>query len=359
MSWRMNSTLYSDVNRLDRDDSLLFHCVQLSQDGCDSHRYFFGCYFPRWRGFYMDEMRELPGSLGYNVLRHFPAFPFDVYLKDDGENFLTDDFQIGSIFTLGGPLNQRDDGQKRYKVVHCDDSHLRTRTGKALAAIGNCTSSLLHLSHHVSPEAIKALEILREAYVFNVGNGIPEVGIKAMGRHFRRVSDDGRRWMSFDGIAKLVRDSCTLNTTLSLSDTINTDKNIHDISCCIYEAFPKNNEGCIDYDYFMDYVRGPMSQKRKDAVYDVFRKMDYDKDGNLRIQDIQACYNTQEHPTCSVDHVFDSDKMLKGFLTIWDENKRYGLVPFAEFIDYYNGISAVLADDHVFFDVLRRQWKLL
>ncbi|RHW72216.1 calcium-binding protein [Trypanosoma brucei equiperdum] len=359
MPHSMDTTLFSDENRIDRGDSLLFHCVQLSQGGTDSHRYFFGCYFPRWRGFYMDEARELPGPLGYNVTRHFPAFPFDVYLKDDGEHFLTDDFQIGSIFTLGGPLNQRDDEQKRYKVVHCDDSQLRTRTGKTLASIGNNVSGLLQQTHRVSGEAIDALKRIREAYIFNVGNGIPEVGIKAMGRHFRKVGSDGRRWMSYEGIVRFVKDSRNFNATLSFSDTQRTEEDVNTVATCIYNAFPQNEEECIDYDFFMDYVRGPMSQERKDAVWNIFRRMDYDRDGNLNIIDIQACYNTQEHPTCSVDHLFQSDKMLKGFLTIWDENERCGLVPYAEFLDYYNGVSAVLEDDKVFFDVLNNQWKLL
>ncbi|KAG8348952.1 putative calcium-binding protein [Trypanosoma vivax] len=355
---RMDTTLFSEANRLDRDDSLLFHCVQLSQDGCDAHRYFFGCYFPRWRGFYMEELRELPGPLGYSVPRHFPAFPFDVYLKDNGEHFLTDDFQVGSIFTLGGPLNQRDSGIKRYKVVHCDDSRLRTRTGKACATIGNNVVALQYKSHCIPDDIVDQLSQIREAYIFYVGNGIPEIGIKAMGRHFRHVSGDGKRWMSLDGMVKFVRDSRYFNRSFSPYDTQHTDTGVRETALAIYGAFPKNEDECIDYDLFMEYVRGPMNERRKNAVVDVFRRMDYDRDGNINILDIQAHYNVQQHPTVVVEGLFEADKMLKGFLTIWDENKRYGLVPFTEFIDYYNGVSAVIEDDEVFIDLLKNQWKI-
>ncbi|ORC90943.1 calcium-binding protein [Trypanosoma theileri] len=355
----MDTTLYSELNRLERGDFLLFHCVQLSQHEQDVQRYFFGCYFPRWRGFYVEEVRELPGPLGYKVPRHFPAFPFDVYLKDDGSNFLTDDFTVGSIFTLGGPLNQRDEGVKRYKVIYCDDSRLRTRTGKTLADIGNDITTKLNQTHRVSSEAIELLREIRDAYVMNAGNSIPEIGIKAMGRHFRQVSGDGKRWMSLENIAKFVRDSRAFNKSLSFEDTQQSTRKINSIAECIHSAFPHNEEGYVDYDLFMDYIRGPMNQKRKDAVWNIFRKLDFDADGNINILDIQARYNAQEHPTVAVEKLFSADKLLKGFLTIWDENKKYGLVPYAEFIDYYNGVSAVIEDDDIFFDILRNQWKVM
>ncbi|KEG11497.1 putative calcium-binding protein [Trypanosoma grayi] len=357
MSVRMNTTLYSDANRLERGDFLLFHCVQLSQHERDVQRYFIGCYFPRWRGFYVEEVRELPGPLGYKVPRHFPAYPFDVYVKDDGEHFLTDDFQVGTVFTLGAPQNQRDDAAKRYKVVHCDDTRLRTRTGAALAAIGNDITTRLNHTHRVAGEAVELLCEIREAYVMHAGNGIPEIGIKAMGRHFRRVSADGKRWMSLENIEKFVRDSRAFTTTLSFNDTQQSSLRISHIAETIHAAFPQNEEGCIDYDFFMDYVRGPMSQRRKDAVWNIFRKLDFDGNGYLNILDIQARYNAQEHPVVMVERLFSADKLLKGFLTVWDENKQYGLIPYSEFVDYYNGVSAVIEEDDVFFDILKNQWK--
>ncbi|EKF37907.1 calcium-binding protein, putative [Trypanosoma cruzi marinkellei] len=359
MSVRMDTTLYSEVNRLERGDFLLFHCVQLSQHERDVQRYFFGCYFPRWCGFYIEEVRDMPGPLGYKVQRHFPAYPFDVYLKDNGEHFLTDDFQEGSIFTLGDPQNQRDGDLKRYKVVHCDDSRLRTRTGTTLADIGNDITTKLNQTHRVPGEVIDFLREIRDAYVVYAGNGIPEIGIKAMGRHFRNVSEDGKRWMSLENIGKFVRDSRAFSTTLSFEDTQKTNSTISNIARSIHEAFPQNEQGYIDYDLFMDYVRGPMSQKRKDAVWEIFRKLDFDGDGYLNILDIQVRYNAQQHPVVAVERLFSADKLLKGFLTVWDENKQYGLVPYAEFLDYYNGVSAVIADDDVFFDILRNQWKVM
>lgn len=355
----MNTTLYSEVNRLERGDFLFFHCVQLSQHERDVQRYFFGCYFPRWRGFYVEEVRELPGPQGYNVHRHFPAYPFDVYVKDDGEHFLTDDFQVGAVFTLGLPQNQRDDGPKRYKVVHRDDSRLRTHTRAVLEAIGNDITTKLNRTHRVSGEAIDLLRELREAYVLHAGNGIPEIGIKAMGRHFRHVSEDGKRWMSLKKIEEFVRDSRVFHTTMSFDDTQRTTVKINDIASCIHNAFPQNEEGCIDYDFFMDYVRGPMSQERKDAVWNIFCRLDFNRDGYLEILDIQARYNAQDNPVVAVEGLFSADKLLKGFLTVWDENKRFGLIPYAEFIDYYNGVSAVIADDNVFFDILKNQWKVM
>lgn len=372
MSVRMNASLYSDVARIERGDYLLFHCEQLSQHERDVQRYFFGCYYPRWHGFYLEEVRSIVGNLGYPELKHFPAYPFDVYLKEDGETYLTDDFQVDSVLVLGPPQNQRDDGTKRYKVVSVDDSRLQTRTGQLppvhSSSTANPSTMMTSTGKRVavepSEEVLDLLEQLRDAYVAHAGGGIPEIGIKAMGRPFRRVSADGRRWMSLEGIQRLVRDSRAFGgNAVSFGETQRSKEMIHRVADLLFSAFPQetleSGETVIDYDVFMDCVRGHMSSERKKAVWDVFRRLDFDNDGHLTILDIQARFNAQEHPVVVADSIFSADKLLKGFLVIWDENhSQHGLVPYAEFLDFYNGLSAVIERDDVFFSILQTTWKM-
>ncbi|AYU80927.1 calcium-binding protein, putative [Leishmania donovani] len=405
MSVRMDASLYSDVVRIERGDYLRFHCEQLSADGRDTQRYFFGCYYPRWHGFYLEEVRSIIGNMGYCELKHFPAYPFDVYLKPadltaaadsaqtydaDSANvttYITDDFQVNNILVLGPPQNQRDDAVKRFKIVSVDVSHLKTKT-LSLAPVANLNSSSIQnpntmLSTLRAPggervpvqlesPVLDILTQLRDAYIDHAGGGIPEIGIKAMGRPFRKVSDDGRRWMTRDGVRQLVRGSRAFGAHAGcLTDTRNALQTIEAVADTIFSAFPHEEathpvapgeEACeerIDYDVFMDYVRGHMNSIRKKAVLEVFQRLDYDSDGNITIKDIQATFNAQEHPVVVSDAIFTAEKLLKGFLAIWDENQRhFGLVPYTEFMDYYNGLSAVIEDDAVFVGILKTTWKV-
>ncbi|KAG5473118.1 hypothetical protein CUR178_03036 [Leishmania enriettii] len=405
MSVRVNASLYSDVVRIERGDYVRFHCELLSADGCDTQRYFFGCYYPRWHGFYLEEVRSIIGNMGYPELKHFPAYPFDVYLKSanvttaadsarsydadctNSTTYITDDFQVDNVLVLGPPQNQRDDAVKRFKIVSVDVSHLKTKTF-SLAPVANLNSSSINnpdtmLSTLRAPggervpvelesAVLDVLTQLRDAYIDHAGGGIPEIGIKAMGRPFRKVSEDGRRWMTRDGVHQLVRGSRAFGAHAgSLSDTRHALQSIDAVTDTIFNAFPHEeathpaapgeeaSEDRIDYDVFMDYVRGHMNSTRKKAVLEVFQRLDYDSDSNITIKDIQATFNAQEHPVVVSDAIFTAEKLLKGFLAIWDENQRqFGLVPYTEFMDYYNGLSAIIEDDAVFLGILKTTWKV-
>lgn len=431
MSVRMDASLYSEVARIEKGDFLRFHCEQLSHLQRDVQRYFFGVYYPRWHAMYMEEVREIIGNLGYTQLRHFPAFPLDVYRREDGQTYVTDDFVVDNVLVIGQPQNQRDDDMKRFKIVSVDDTTLRTKTsgpGAGLPAVkkDNKGSSMLmatstsegvgavYESVELGDDVVQILTELRDAYVMHAGGGIPEIGIKAMGRHFRKPAADGRRWMTLQGLQKLVRDSRAfgLPQPSSLALTQRSKELIRSIAETIYNAFPHGGDeslveedtltasmpgGCIscggdnsgvnhsgtvtkgtfsgtsfcssvaavpatggiDYDVFMDFVRGHMNAARKKAVWNVFVKLDFDNDGLLAIHDIQARFNAQEHPVVVRDGFFSAEGLLKGFLVLWDENnKQYGMVSYCEFLDYYNGLSAVIDDDDVFLSIVKTTWKM-
>uniref|UniRef100_A0A0A9WX73 Crustacean calcium-binding protein 23 n=1 Tax=Lygus hesperus TaxID=30085 RepID=A0A0A9WX73_LYGHE len=112
----------------------------------------------------------------------------------------------------------------------------------------------------------------------------------------------------------------------------------------------------IDYDVFMDAVRGHMNAARKSVVLDTFYRMDFDNDGYLKIHEIQALFNAQKHPVVVSDGLYTAEKLLRWFLSVWDcdnSTKQHGLVPLCEFFDYYNGLSATIDDDDVFISIVR------
>lgn len=368
MSSLMNATLYSEIARLERGDYLLFHCELLSQHQNDVTRYFIGGYYPRWHSFYIEEVRPIIGNLGYTELKHFPTFALDVYRKPNGETYTTDDFQLGSVLVVSTPQNYRDDDTKRFKVVSVDYSHLRTATGRLppinTSSAANpdtmvLTQTGIRVPVQISGQAQQLLLDLREAYVMHAGYGIPEIGIKAMGRPFRQYSADGKRYMSFAGMVQLVRDSKAFGLSPSYEDVQKSNAGVKELAAILYSAFPKESNGQIDYDMFMDFVRGHMNELRKKEVQKVFQHLDYDKDGNLTIKDLQACFNAHEHPVVVHDGLFRADALCRGFLTWWDEgNKMYGIIPYAEWLDYYNGLSAFVDNDAIFLGMLQNTWKL-
>lgn len=364
----MDATLYSEIARLERGDYLLFHCEPLSQHHSDISRYFFGAYYPRWQSFYLEEVRSIIGNLGYNELKHFPAFAFDTYRKPNGETYTTDDFQLGSVLVVSPPQNLRDDDTKRFKVVTVDYSHLRTATGRlppirSSSAANPGTMVLaqtgIRVPVQISTQVQQILFELREAYVAHLGYGIPELGVKAMGRPFRAYSADGKRYISFPGMMQLIRDSRAFGISPKYESVQATNAVVKEMAMLLYASFPKETNGQIDYDMFMDFVRGHMNELRKKEVQKVFQALDYDKDGHLCIKDIQACFNAHEHPVVVHDGLFRADALCRGFLTWWDEgNTMYGTIPYSEWLDYYNGLNAVIAEDRVFLGVLQNTWKL-
>lgn len=430
MSVRHDATLYSEVARIERGNFLRFHCEQLSASQRDVQRYFFGAYYPRWHAFYLEEVREIVGNRGVTELRHFPAHPLDAYCREDGATYLTDDFAVDNVIVVGQPQNQRDDDVKRFRIVSVDDTLLRTKTSSGtsrLSAIprsnkGPSSSSMLMAASssagvgavfipvELDGDVAGLLLELREAYVKHAGGGIPEIGIKAMGRPFRRAAADGRRWMTLDGIEQLVRDSRAFGLPGQPSSLALTQRSrdlVKGVAELIYKAFPHSGSleetngaaagdtmhfgddggfgatatvtssspnfaatasgralpavGGVDYDVFMDFIRGHMNNTRKKAVWHVFTSLDYDSDGLLCIKDIQASFNAQAHPVVVSDGFFSAEGLLRGFLTLWDENNAtgmYGMVPYAEFLDYYNGLSAIIDDDAVFLSIVKTTWKL-
>lgn len=364
----MDATLLSEIARLERGNFLTFHCEMLSQHNNDISRYFIGCYYPRWQSFYIDEVRPIIGNLGYTQYKHFPALVFDMYRKPNGETYTTDDFQLGSVLVVSPPQNLRDDDTKRFKVVSLDRSRLRTTNGslppiRTSSAANPHTMVLTHTGLRVPVQITEQVQHLlwdlREAYVAHLGYGIPEIGIKAMGRPFRQYSADGKRYMSFAGMIQLVEDSKAFGISPLYDDVQESKAMAKELAALLYSSFPKESNGQIDYDVFMEYIRGHMNEVRKKEVQKMFQLLDYDNDGNIAIKDIQACFNAHEHPVVVHDGIFRADALSKGFLTWWDESQRmFGMIPYAEWLDYYSGLSAVIPHDDIFLGILQNTWKV-
>jgi Ca2+-binding EF-hand superfamily protein len=328
---KLNSTLFSDVNRIQRCDNLKFHC-EVRGYGTDVHRNFVGAYYPRWRALYLDEARPILGGI-----KLFPAFPFDVYTKSNGENFFTADFVPGQSFVLGDPQNERDVAARTFFITSVDTSQLTVSTAGTLPAAGSRKGG----DNGAADDLLK----IRDGLIRQAG-GAPEMGLKAFGRFFRDVDSSGRRC-----VTKAALEKAAAQAEVSLSSS-RLD--------AIIASFQPNSEGAIDYEAVMEILRGPLSLRRQAAVRDLFRKLDFDGDGVLKLRELAARFNPSTSPWV-LDGTFTAAQMQRVFMTsTWDKSAQHaGIVSSAEFFDYYNGMGALAESDDIFESTLKSSWKLV
>lgn len=326
----MNSTLYSQQNRLEPSNVIKFRCRIDNSDGQDVHRNFTGVYYPRWRALYLDEMRQILNQ--YQVV---PIFPFDVYTKEDGSHFMSDDFQVGKAFNLGRSSAARDRAAKSYVITEVDDSNLRTPT----------TSDVRKflVDKKLSPSTVDLLLKIRDAFTRRAG-GAMELGIKDMGRRFRNVDANGDRRVSKSEFAKCLKD---VHLDISASELD-----------AVFNAFDQNADGSVSFEEILSIVRGPMNERRKKAVADIFRKLDLDGDGNVTAQELRTRFNATEHPEVRRGEL-TAEQLTTAFLSVWDTRDKNGAISFAEFCDYYNGLSALVHSDDLFEAIVFSSWKVL
>lgn len=335
---KLNSTMFDHVNRIERCSVLKFRLAIDGQGPSDVHRVFTGAYYPRWRSFYIDEVREI-----LKEFRTFPTHPFYPYEKEgssgeDDASFFPDDFQVGNKVWLALPTyNQRDDRPRRFVVTSVDRSKLDAGAPSSASMRAYARGTL-----HVPEDVIEDLLTVRDAFIAQAG-GAAELGIKNVGRRFRVIDDDGNRSVAKDEFQKSLAD-----VGLKLPPQ-RVDK--------IFSAFDLNADGHLQFEELVAVMRGPMNETRMSAVREMFKRLDLDGDGHIAMSEIRAKFNAANHPMV-MDGTFTAESLLSGFLTTWDANKqKRGLVSFAEFTDYYSGVSAFVDDDAMFVAILENSWK--
>lgn len=310
---------------------LKFRCRLESCIGSDVHREFSGIYFPRWRGLLVDEVRIINAEPKF-----IPSLPFDVYLKPNDDYFYPADFTVGAKLSLGRTLSERDAGPKTFVVTFVDDTFL---------AICGPTHEWKRSSRLIDTLPKRVLDLLgdmRSAYVHYAGGNV-ELGIKEIGRCFRAVDESGERRIKKREFV-LALDNVRLEVSQPVVDEI-------------FELFDTKRCGTIAFDDIMEVIRGPMTERRKLIVVKAFRKADANGDGMATVHDLQVKFNAAAHPDVVQGRLSEA-QVLQGFLGVWDAKSKNGIVSFAEFSDYYGGVSCAIDSDEVFEAVVASEWKL-
>lgn len=101
-----------------------------------------------------------------------------------------------------------------------------------------------------------------------------------------------------------------------------------------------------------------MSFERKQIVREAFNLLDKTNDGIVSVEDILQNYDFSYHPSVSNGSITPEEaanEMLSCFESTGDID---GKVTWAEFLDYYKGISLSIDDDDYFELMMRNAWHL-
>mmetsp|Transcript_32508 Transcript_32508/g.31754 ORF Transcript_32508/g.31754 Transcript_32508/m.31754 type:complete len:127 (+) Transcript_32508:1418-1798(+) len=85
----------------------------------------------------------------------------------------------------------------------------------------------------------------------------------------------------------------------------------------LFKAFDLNGNGDIDFDEFIRVVVGPMNQFRTQLVQKAYKKIDYNEDGVLDINDIKGRYDASKHPDVKSKKKTE-EEVLKEFLETFE-----------------------------------------
>lgn len=334
---------------LNRNPSITFRCRLLdTTNGKDAHRTFTGTFFPRFANLFLDEVitTTVGGLRGTPTVRFVDTYPLDVYHKPDGSSFSITDFVAGNKITLGPSECNRDRVPRVLTVVEVDTKHLPKdkqaefdRTAQQPPGDGFQTQRLRQL-----PEPVRRLLLtIRDVFIERCG-GSATAGIKEIGRRFRIMDDSGDRFISKKEFEKSLKD---VQCVLSQGEVD-----------AVFVSMDATGDGLISYEEYMEVIRGPMNTRRKLLVMQAFEVLDSIKrDGVVTLDELMRKYNAKRHPQVLAGEITEKQALM-AFVSIWDTHDRNGQVTFAEFCDYYNGVSASVDNDDMFELLIRNAWHM-
>ena len=119
-----------------------------------------------------------------------------------------------------------------------------------------------------------------------------------------------------------------------------------------------DDSGSVDYDEFIETVRGPMNARRRSLVRRAFDVLDRDKSGAIEPSEVVGKFDASRHPEV-LKGAKTPDEVLREFLDTFDVGGVIdGKVTFEEFQNYYRNVSASIDRDDYFELMLRNAWHL-
>merc|ERR1719158_2418736 len=136
-------------------------------------------------------------------------------------------------------------------------------------------------------------------------------GIAQIGKTFRIMDDDGSRTLDKEELRTALQDYGIRLYPEEVAD--------------LQAAFDTNGDGTVDYDELLYHLRGPLSQRRVDAINRAFDILDTNRNSVIELEEIYSKYNAKEHPEVKAGKRTEED-VLREFLDTFDGGVKDGRV---------------------------------
>jgi len=158
------------------------------------------------------------------------------------------------------------------------------------------------------------------------------MAIRGIGRVFRILDDNRNRQLDVNELMWGLKD---FDIHLSEEQTR-----------VLISHFDRDNSGTVNFDEFLRALRGELSASRVSYIRQAYDKLDINKDGLVKLDDIARIYDVSKHPDV-IDGKKTPEEAYREYMSMWDTQNADGIVTFDEFCDYYKDVSASIdADDY-------------
>mmetsp|Transcript_24623 Transcript_24623/g.28303 ORF Transcript_24623/g.28303 Transcript_24623/m.28303 type:complete len:253 (-) Transcript_24623:82-840(-) len=107
-------------------------------------------------------------------------------------------------------------------------------------------------------------------------------GIRGLSRIFKAMDDNGNHQLDLDDFRWGLID---------FGITITKDEAYQ-----IMTAMDRDGNGTVDFDEFLRFMKGDLNAFRKNLIRQAYDKLDVNKDGMVKLDDIEQLYDASKHP---------------------------------------------------------------
>jgi len=125
----------------------------------------------------------------------------------------------------------------------------------------------------------------------------------------------------------------------------------------LMKHFDRDGNGTINFDEFLVALRGDLNENRLQYIKGAYDKLDVNKDGLVKLDDVASLYDVSQHPDVMAGKK-TPEEAYKEFMSMWDTQVADGIVTFDEFCDYFRDVSASIDTDEYFAAMMVSAWKL-
>mgnify|MGYP002804121021 FL=1 len=346
-----NPTATTIVSQNLLSQRLRFSARVLSKDGHDAHRELNGFYFPADDTLTVYEFRQFGSrSSALPFIQRGKYYHAKGRTKDEPYSY--QDIATGNdlVFETSEQLSLPDNlKRKAYLTLRITDVDLETKQKFAFkdrhTPIGAVSPSHELLQRTTTKEDAEQKQLIAEVKAL-VRNQLKKRGIKTitgLGRHFQSLDTTGDGTVDKDELKEALKQFNIQIPTERFDE--------------IWNIVDVNRDGVLDYGEFTRNFIGEMNEKRKGLVLKVFRKMDPNKRGVVPLTNLAKFYSARQHPHVISGKVTEED-VRKQLLNTFEHCKKKGEVAYADFEDYFEGLSLTIDDDDEFVMIMRNCWAI-